>query len=148
MCSGLVSPVKVVRFSGTAEQLHLEFPSRHSGATLGHAALDHTHPTTHAYIYIRPHSGGMAVWWYGGMVVPGFALALVALALALSWLSLSRVSLSAPSCTPIRLFARACVSVDDPDVIIATADTLRHSESIVQGAHGGSCSFESTMASA
>jgi hypothetical protein len=49
MFSGLVSPLKVVRFSGTAEQLHLEFPSRYSGTTLGHAALDHTRPTTHAY---------------------------------------------------------------------------------------------------
>ena len=65
MCSGLVSPVKVVRFSGTAEQLHLEFPSRYSGATLGHAALDHTRPTAHAYT--QGHT--VVVWWYGGTVV-------------------------------------------------------------------------------
>ena len=33
------------------------------------------HTSDHTCIYIRPHSGGMAVWRYGGMVVPSFALA-------------------------------------------------------------------------
>ena len=73
MCARLFSPLKVVRFSGTAKQLHLEFPSRYSGATLGHAALDHTRPTTHAYT--QGHT--VVVWRYGGMVVPSFALAAI-----------------------------------------------------------------------
>ena len=74
-------------------------------------------------------------WWYGGMVVqyggmavPGFALAamcdLSLEARLFSRLSLGRVSLSAPSSTPVRLFACACVSMDDPEVITATTPQL------------------------
>ena len=83
----------------------------------------------------------MVVWWYGGMAVPGFALAAISLPSLLAVLSCGRVSLSAP-CTPARWFACACVSMDVPVVIAATADTVRHSESIVQGAHGGTTHYD------
>ena len=129
MLSCLLSPGKRIRFSCTAKQLHRGVSSRNSGRTLGHAALDFTRPTTHAYT--SGHT--VVVWCYGGMVVPGFALAAMRClsleARLLSRLSSDRVSLSAPSSTPARLFACACVSMADPVVIAATADTLRHSES-------------------
>ena len=119
-------------------------PSRYRGATLGHAALDHTRPTTHAYT--SGHT--VVVWWHGGVVVPGVAAAAMRClsleARLFSRLSSGRVSLSAP-CTPARWFACACVSMDDPVVIAATADTVRHSESIVQGARGGTTHHRSTQ---
>ena len=128
----------VVRFLCTAVR-SIRIPSWYSGRTLGHAALhvDHTRPTTHAYT--SGHT--VVVWWHGGVVVPGVAAAAMRClsleARLFSRLSSGRVSLSAPSSTPARSFARACVSMADPVVIAATADTVRHSESIVQGAHGG-----------
>jgi hypothetical protein len=131
-------PGKLLRFSCTAKQLHRGVSSRNSGRPLGHAALDHTRPTAHAYT--QGHT--VVVWRYGGMAVPRFALAAISRLSALCWLSCGRVSLSAPSSTPARSFACACVSMADPVVIAATADTVRHSESIVQGAHGGTTHYD------
>ena len=120
----LLSPGKRIRFSCTAKQLHRGVSSRNSGRPLGHAALDHTRPTTHAYT--SGHT--VVVWWHGGVVVPGFAAAAMRClsleARLFSRLSSGRVSLSAPSSTPARSFARACVSMDDPEVITATTPQL------------------------
>ena len=94
----LLSPGKRIRFSCTAKQLHLEFPSRYSGATLGHAALDHTRPTTHAYT--SGHT--VVVWWHGGVVVPGFAAAAMR-CLSLEARLLSRLSSGRASLIRARL---------------------------------------------